>query len=305
MAAVLAVGFAPQKPAPAPAPQEQEILSAPEPLRITVELALIQATVRDKHGDHVRGLRKKDFVLLEDGIPQELALFSEEAGAPVRVAFLLDVSGSMALQGRLPMARGAIRYFLDGLDADDEAALFTFAEGAVEILTDFGTDRRALRDALLEPEGYGQTALIDAVARAPELLPRKDHRRAAIVLFSDGVDNISRLSIEQAVHLARLTEVPVYSVGILDRVEAYRRKKGARVLQRFSRETGGEAFFAENYYQVNQATRFVVDELKHAYVLGYYPSPESGPHVLKVEARCGGCRVTSRQGLYSRPAQGE
>ena len=116
-------------------PAAEEIPSAPEPLRVTVELALIQATVRDKKGDHVRGLQEKDFVLLEDGVPQDLAVFSEEAGAPVRVAFLLDVSGSMALQGRLPMARGAIRYFLDGLEAGDEAALFTFSEGTVEIVT--------------------------------------------------------------------------------------------------------------------------------------------------------------------------
>lgn len=293
--ALLAAAAAPPEP-------PQEIPIAPEPERVTVALAVIQASVRDREDEYVRGLRQGDFQLFEDGAPQEIVLFAEEPEAPVRVAFLVDVSGSMALQGRLPMARGAIRYFLERLGADDEAALFTFADGAVNVLAGFTTDRRALQDALLEPEGYGQTALIDAVVRTPDLLPRADSRRAAIVLFSDGVDNMSRLSLDQAVHLARRTDVPVFSVGLLDRQEARRRERGARVLQAFSRETGGEAFFTADPYQVSNAARQVVEELKQAYVLGYYPSPAPGPHLLRVEARCKGCRVTARQGLYARPA---
>jgi Ca-activated chloride channel family protein len=256
--------------------------------------------VRDARGNYVGGLAQGDFVLLEDGNPQEIVLFSEEPEAPIRVAFLLDVSGSMALQDRLPMARGAIRYFLDRMGPEDEAALFVFAEGSVDVIADFTRDRRAITDGLLSREGYGQTALIDAVARAPKLVPRSANQRGAILLFSDGVDNISNLSVEQALDLARRTEVPVYSVGILDRQEARRRAKGAEALREFSRETGGEAFFADDFYQINRASRLIAQELKQAYVLGYYPSP--GSHSVRVEASCRGCVVSSRQGLYASAA---
>jgi VWFA-related protein len=273
-----------------------------EPYRVTVELALIQVTVRDAEGNFVKGLREKDFTLLEDGKPQELVLFSEEADAPIRVAFLLDVSGSMVFQDHLAMARSGIRYFLDRLGDRDEVALLAFADGEVEVLAGFTSDRRAITDALLSREAYGQTALLDAVARAPGMVPRRGKTRRAIVLFSDGVDNISRLAPGEAVRIARRTEVPVYSVGFLDRVERRRADMGAEALQRFSSETGGQVFLADDPYAVNRASRAVVDELKHTYVLGYYPSPSKEPHALQVEAACLACVVTSRRGLYATPS---
>jgi VWFA-related protein len=264
-----------------------------------VELALVQATVRDAAGEYVKGLEQRDFRLLEDGLPQEIVLFSEEPEAPIRVAFLLDVSGSMALQDRLAMARSGIRYFLDRLGPRDEVALLAFADGEVEVLADFTSDRRLLTDALLTREAYGQTALLDAVARAPGMVPRLENARRAIVLFSDGVDNISRLAPGEAVRIARRTEVPVYSIGFLDRVERRRAQVGEEAMERFSQETGGQLFIADDPYQVNRASRKVVDELKHTYILGYYPSPSRGPHTLLLEASCEGCQVTSRRGLYA------
>ena len=70
-------------------------------------------------------------------------------------------------------------------------------------------------------------------------------------------------------------------------------------MRRFSGETGGQVFLAESPYEVNLASRAVVDELKHTYVLGYYPSPSSGAHTLQIEASCEDCQVTSRRGLYA------
>lgn len=280
-------------------PQESPIEAPPEPYRVSVELAILQATVRDARGGFVSGLAQDRFTLLEDGEPREIVLFSEEPEAPVRVAFLLDVSGSMALQDRLPMSRSAIRYFMDRLDTYDEAALFTFAQGEVSVVADFTADRWDLQAAMLPLEGYGQTALIDAVAHAPGLVPRDQPLKGAILLFSDGMDNISRLDMDQAVDLARRTQVPVYAIGLLDRHETARRRKGAKVLARFARETGGEAYFAQRYVQVKQAAAKVAERLKQSYVLGYYPTPGSAPHTLEIRADCKGCRVESRGGVYA------
>ena len=299
-AAVLLVGGAGMAVA---RPQEA---ASPEPAqdayRVTVELALVQATVRDADGNYVTGLKQKDFRLLENGKPQDLVLFSEEPEAPIRVAFLLDLSGSMAFQDHLVMARSGIRYFLDRLDDRDEAALLSFADGEVEVKVNFTREKRVISDALLSLEAYGQTALLDAVARAPGMVPRQGNARRAIVLLSDGVDNISRLAPGEAVQIARRTEVPVYSIGFLDRVERRRADLGSEALERFSGETGGKVFLAESPYEVNLASRAVVDELKHTYVLGYYPSPSRGAHTLQIEASCERCQVTSRRGLYATPA---
>ena len=286
-----------------PAPAQEEPALPPEGFsRVTVELALVQATVRDDKGNYVRGLTVRDFRLLENGQQREIVLFSEEPEAPVRIAFLLDVSGSMSLQQHLLMARGGVRFFLDRLGPHDEAAVFAFADGAVEVLSDFTTDRRQLSDALLSLDAYGQTALMDAVARAPQLVPRKGNTRRAIILFSDGVDNISRLSQAQAVDLARRTEVPVYALGFLDEVERRRADLGSDALERFSRETGGAAYMADDYYEVHRATREVLEELKQAYILGYYPSPSRDSHSLELQVSCRGCVVTSRRGLYAEKA---
>lgn len=275
-----------------------------EPYRVTVALALVQVTVRDAKGDFVKGLKQKDFQLLEDGVPQELVLFSEEPDAPIRVAFLLDLSGSMVFQNHLALARSGIRYFLDRLGPHDEAALLGFADGEVEVLAGFTSDKTILREALLSREAYGQTALLDAVARAPGMVPRHGNARRAIVLFSDGVDNISRLAPGEAVSIARRTEVPVYSVGLLDEVERRRAQVGAEALRRFSSETGGQVFLANDAYSVNKASRAVVDELKNTYVLGYYPSLADQTHALEVQVSCPGCVVTSRRGLYAKSVEG-
>jgi len=274
-----------------------------EPFRVTVALALVQATVRDPDGNFVKGLKQKDFQLLENGVPQELVLFSEEPEAPIRVAFLLDLSGSMVFQNHLALARSAIRYFLDRLGPLDEAALLGFADGDVEVLAGFTSDKRVLSEALLSREAYGQTALLDAVARAPGMVPRQGNARRAIILFSDGVDNISQLAPGEAAAIARHTEVPVYSIGFLDEVERRRAEVGAEALRRFSGETGGKVFLADDAYGVNKASRAVVDELKHTYVLGYYPSVAGKTHELDLKVSCQRCVVTSRRGLYAASAE--
>jgi Ca-activated chloride channel family protein len=286
-----------------PEPEQPTQEEPAEPFRVTVALALVQASVRDRDGNFVKGLKEKDFQLLENGVLQELVLFSEEPEAPIRVAFLLDLSGSMVFQNHLAMARSGIRYFLDRLGPKDEAALLGFADGEVEVLAGFTSDKRVLSDALLSRDAYGQTALLDAVARAPDMVPRQGNARRAIVLFSDGVDNISRLAPGEAVSIARRTEVPVYSVGFLDEVERRRAEVGGEALRRFSSETGGQVFLADDPHSVNQASRTVVDELKNTYVLGYYPSVAGQTHSLEVVVTCQGCVVTSRRGLYATSAE--
>jgi VWFA-related protein len=275
------------------------IPSGAEPYRVRVELALVQAAVRNPKGAFVRGLQQKDFQVLENGKPQEIVVFSEGLEGPVRVAILLDVSGSMRLRGRLEDCRTAIRDLLNRLAPDDEAALFAFADGKVDVLVNFTTDRAAVREALISREGYGQTALIDAVAEAPNLVPRKGNQKAAIVLLTDGVDTASRLHPDQAIEIARRTQVPLYTVFLVDPHEERRQAEGAAVVTRLAEATGGATFFANLAVEVQTAIRRIVEDLKLAYVVGYYPSSAPGPHELEVRASCRKCVVSARQGVYA------
>jgi VWFA-related protein len=284
-------------------PQETPIPSGAEPYRVKVELALVQAAVRNPKGSFVRGLHQKDFKILENGKPQEIVVFSEGLEGPVRVAILLDVSGSMRLRGRLDDCRTAIRDLLSRLAPDDEAALFAFADGKVDVLVDFTTDRAAIREALIRREGDGQTALIDAVAEAPRLVPRKGNQKAAIVLLTDGVDTASRLRPEQAIDIARRTQVPLYTVILIDPREQRRQAEGAAVVTRLAEQTGGGTFFADLAVEVQTAVRRIVEDLKLAYVVGYYPSSAPGPHELEVRADCRKCVVSARQGVYAVEAE--
>jgi len=296
---VLLFGFVGAARAQEPPP----IPSGAEPYRVRVELALVQAAVRNPKGVFVRGLKQKDFQVFENGKPQEIVVFSEGLEGPVRVAILLDVSGSMRLQGRLEDCRTAIRDLLSRLAPDDEAALFAFADGRVDVLVGFTTDRAALREALLDRQGYGQTALIDAVAEAPRLVPRKGNQKAAIVLLTDGVDTASQLRPEQAIEIARRTQVPLYTVILVDPHEQRRQAEGAAVVTRLAEETGGGTFFADLAVEVQTAVRRIVEDLKLAYVVGYYPSSAPGPHVLEVRADCRKCAVSARQGVYAVAAE--
>ena len=155
-------------------------------IRVNTELVVLNATVLDKDGKFVSGLRRGDFQILEDGQEQKLATFTAEE-TPFAAAVLLDASGSM--ETRLTLGRSAAIRFLDGLRDEDVAAIYTFST-KVEQWQDFSPGRD------LPPRVFGlrtktMTALNDAVLRAADDLAKRPEKRRAIVVLSDGGENYS------------------------------------------------------------------------------------------------------------------
>lgn len=254
---------------------------------VEVRLVMIRATVLDGRGEVVSALTPDDFVLEENGIPQTIAVFGTVVDQPLRIAFLLDVSGSMGVRGKLEAAKGAVRRFVKALRPGDEAALLVFADGDVRVESEFSTAREPFLARLAQQEAYGQTAVRDALAVAPELVAAAGPGRKALVLITDGVDNASEMTSFEAMRLAREVQVPVYVLGLTDlprplRGGAGRAPRGGsflEVLAELARWSGGELFPVFSVAETEKAVARVEARLRAQYVIGYHPGypPEYHP----------------------------
>lgn len=274
----------------------------------TVRMVLLPVSVTRPNGKPVLGLEAGDFSVFEDRVRQDIEFFSADLGQPVSIAFLLDVSGSMRISGKLEAAKEAIRYFVDGLRPGDRFALIAFADEQVDWVTEFTSDRSRFLQRLAVQEGFGKTALNDAVAATPRIVDETEGGRKAIVLVTDGVDNASQLSERQAIDFARTVSVPIYTIGFTSLPEALRRRDdptlNLRVLDSFARETGGALFAVHDPDEVKEAAVAIGEELRAQYVIGYYPRGRNWDGTFrKVELRTAGSRaeVRTRAGYWATP----
>jgi VWFA-related protein len=270
-----------------------------------VRLVLLPTSVTDRRGRIVRGLQAKDFRLHEDDVTQEIKYFSSEATAPISVAFMLDVSGSMRQLDKIEHAKEAIRFLVENLRKGDRYSLICFADEQVAWVTEFTDERERFLKRLNVQEGYGQTALYDAVAAASALVDGQTKGRKAIVLITDGVDNFSRLDSLDAVELARRVNVPIYSIGFLSVPERLLHDGptagGLANLRLFSAETGGRLFAVHDPAELKEAVAYLDNELRFQYLIGYYPNGERGTgsfHRIDLEVGRSRLEVHTRSGYY-------
>ncbi len=180
--------------------------------RTGVDLINVAATVIDRNGHFVTGLRKEDFAIYEDGKPREIGYFSADR-VPVSLGIALDTSGSMEGE-KIEHARRALdRFLYDLLDPADEIFVFRF-DSSPELIQEWTTDRERIVRALGRISPRGGTALYDTVAEAVPLAQAGRHRKKALVIISDGNDTSSEIEVDDLVRTIRQTEVLVYAIGI-------------------------------------------------------------------------------------------
>jgi VWFA-related protein len=174
---------------------ERAIAQAPAAtFKSNVELVRLSAVVRDKKGRFVQNLSTQDFEVLDGREVRPISDFRSDAGG-VSIALLFDVSGSMA--GLLVNAREAAMHVLSWLDPTrDEAAIFTFDRELDEVAP-FTNVFAPLLDRISAIEPYGGTSLHDAIAQTAQQVVKREGRRHAVVVFSDGNDNASRLTPDE------------------------------------------------------------------------------------------------------------
>jgi Ca-activated chloride channel family protein len=264
-------------PPPAPAQEKKQELDH----EISVSAISIAVTVQDKSGRYISDLVQEDFTVYENGVKQTITYFQHDFEAPVSLTVLLDVSGSMGLQEKLKESKEGLHYLLDFLlRPQDETSLLIFADGEVEVAARFSTDKSVFLAELDKTEAYGQTALNDAVGVSPGFANRGKTEKRAILLITDGIENDSQATVDQAVEIARRVDVPIFTIGYkIPLSEEFLRKykrtstlTSAGIvssLERFSQATGGKMFIAAQPAELMAALREVQRELSHQYIIGY------------------------------------
>lgn len=180
--------------------------------RTGVELINVTATVTDRSGRFVAGLRKEDFRVYQDDQLQTITHFDSER-VPVSLGIVLDTSGSMAGEKMVAAREALNRFLFDLLGPEDEVFLYRF-DANPELVAGWTKDRRQISDELMRVQPRGGTALYDAVAEAVPLAQTGHHRKKALVIISDGNDTNSRTDVAALKDLIRETEVLVYAIGI-------------------------------------------------------------------------------------------
>ena len=300
-----------QAPAPQPGQQGQQPQgqqAAPR-FRSSVDIVSVAAVVRDRKGRFVKDLSQKDFEIVEAGRPRPILDFRAELDGPVKVAVVMDISGSMRMGQRTADARQAASHIFSSLSGSDQAAVFSFDTMLSEV-QGFTSDRGKLEAAVKDVDPpFGQTSLYDAIADTARLVAaasatgsRKLPQRSAVIVITDGVDTRSRLQPNEVAVVASNIDVPVYVVTVVSTVDDPRKNEDERDaalasdLQELARRTGGELFITSAPAHASTAARQMISELRHQYVLAFEASNRSGWRPLEIRTRQNSLVVRARSG---------
>ena len=264
----------------------------------------LSAAVIDGSGRPVQNLVKDDFHVYEDGTPQTVSSFRHE-DLPVSLGILIDSSGSM--YDKKEAVEQAALNLVKLSNPKDEAFLVDFSWEAF-IDQDFTSDIPKLQQGLSYIKASGGTAMYDAlVASADYLSKNAKQPRQVLLIVTDGEDNASSATLEQAVRKIQDFDGPViYSIGLLfgsdtDKREA---RHAQRVLQTLSEQTGGIAYFPKSLKDVDEITAEVAQDIRTQYSIAYRstrPPSEGGYRQIHVEAKAKGygkLQVRTRTGYY-------
>jgi Ca-activated chloride channel homolog len=243
--------------------------------RIVLEVNRVDVlfTVSDKRGRFVTDLGKPDFEVFENKKAQNILEFAAESDLPLRLAILIDTSNS--IRERFRFQQEAATRFVDGVIRahQDKAAIVSF-DTAAELVSDLTDDTEKLDKAIQNLRPGGGTAMYDAIffACRDKLMqdqPRHKFRRAMVIL-SDGEDNNSRYTRDQALEMAQKADVVIYTVSTnITRIPT----DGDKIMRYLAEETGGLAFFPFKAEDLSQSFENIANELRHQYMVLYRPEP--------------------------------
>ncbi len=271
-----------------------------------VDLVTVSATVRDRRGRAVADLTAQDFEVLDRGVRRPITDFRTES-APVSVAILFDVSGSMDVASRSLAAKFAANHVLSWLEhGRDEAALFAFDSRLHEVAP-FTVDTRALQGALGEVDPFGATSLHDAIADTAKRISERANKRRAIVVLTDGIDTASRLTPAEVSGIASEIDVPVYVIAVvlpIDNPDANGRPQSevpvtVGTIRELAAWTGGELFYASTPSDTSKVARQVVRELRQQYLIAFEPGADAGWHPIEIRTTKKNLTVRARGGYVA------
>jgi Ca-activated chloride channel homolog len=288
----------PQQPAKPEAEPKEPVRD--DVIQVETNLVLLNVTVTDFTEQYVDGLKAGDFTIYEDGLPQKIEDFNFDE-MPFASAILLDSSGSM--ETRLTHARAACARFVEGIREGDVFAIYKFGGTKVKLLQEF-TEVRDVPDSVWEMRADSLTPLYDAVVTASESLGKREERRRAIMLVSDGGDSNSRASLDEAVRQATNVGASVYAVNLSNSglYKSAGPDPGADAMKTLAAKTGGRFFNTPGGQALRDAFSSTIEELRRQYTLSYQSTNEKQDgkwRKIEVRVAKAGLNVRTRQGYYA------
>jgi len=317
---VVALGFFLLGAGVAPAlTQEGALAQADQTLRVTTNVVNVYAVVKEKKNRPVADLKREDFELTEDNVPQEMRYFSRETDTPLTLGILVDTSPSQ--QRVLGIEQEEAKTFLGQVLRPKDLAFVLQFDVQVELLHDFtssvGLLARAIDGARINGGGRGPipgtipdpdpccTKLHDAVYLAATELLKSEIGRKVVILLSDGEDRGSKVELKQALEAAQRSDVIVYSIAIIDRAAYWGQVMGFHgdsVLKKYAEDTGGRVIEVRNARDTSAAFQEIAEELRTQYLLGYTPSNtqrDGSFRKIRVRVRDRDYKIQARRGYYA------
>ena len=319
--------------AASPGSEQQKKGKDDQTIRVAVEMVSLPVVATTRDGQRITDLKKEDFQVYEEGVPQEISGF-DSTDEPVTLVLALDTSGSTEM--KLARIQNEAIRFVNLLHPDDSVAILSFA-GDVSLLEDFSIDRDRNAYGIKETRPGGWTVLYEAVWLALEEVLKPIQERKALLLFTDGVDTASRkASMKETLELAKETRATIYSVYFNTERDMYSRRGGPTVggmpvpglppvirtgppiygpggpgtstgeymmgrdyLTKLAEFSGGRVFDALQMDDLGPAFEQIAKELASQYSIGYYSTnSKRDGKFRKVEVRI------KKPGLVARTKKG-
>jgi VWFA-related protein len=271
-------------------------------IRVPVNEVSVVFTVTDKHNHYVKDLTRKDFAVLDDQQPVvNVRSFRRETDLPLQVGLLVDASNSIRDRFKFEQ-ESAIEFLNQTIRPKYDRAFVIGFDVAPELTQDFTDKTELLARGVRAMRPGGGTAMYDALFYAcrDKLLksPQASSVRRAIILLSDGDDNSSHVTRDEAIEMALRANTIVYTIS----TNFPSGGGGDKVLRRIAEATGGRAFEPFQLSEVANAFAQIQDDLRSQYELSY--RPENFAHdgryrSIAITALHKGLKVRSRNGYYA------
>jgi Ca-activated chloride channel family protein len=267
--------------------------------RAGVDLTTFAATITDRKGNIVTDLTRADFEVIEDGKPQSIQYFANgegETAPPMHLGLMVDASGSM--QNDMKLAQGAAIKFLNMLPDAEDITLVDF-DTQVRITRYPQRDFARLVERIRQRKADGWTALYDALGTYLDGADAQEGRKI-LVMYTDGADSRSAISLSETLTLLKASQVTVYAIGLVENTGSARLQL-QMTLRQLTEATGGQAFFPSAMKDVENAYDKVLAEIKGQYHLGYLSTNTSKDgewRKVEIKVKRPDLKVRSRKGYY-------
>jgi VWFA-related protein len=272
----------------------------------TVDVVNLNVSVSDGRDRHITGLAAGDFKIFEDGVPQQLCLFTQER-LPISLAVLVD--SSLSMQPNLPAVKTAAMRLVHALGPADQAEIIQFNH-KFTVLQDFTNEQAKLEAAVRGISADGATGVYNALyftLKDPRFRRKNDDMtRQAVVILSDGEDTSSLVSDDQVLELAKKGNVTIFAISLrpprTSTFDTEAPDRAAFFLTALARETGGRSYFPAGLPQIDGVYDKIADELRTQYALGYVssnPMRDGKWRRIAIEITQGNLMLRHKQGYYA------